>query len=49
MVVEQDPVAVMQGGDPQLDRAIDELMKVLPARPAGLPKRPAAPVKTEAH
>jgi tricorn protease len=49
MVVEQDPVAVMQGRDPQLDRGIDELMKVMPARPAGLPKRPAAPVKTEAH
>jgi tricorn protease len=46
IVVEQDPVAVMKGGDPQLERGIEELMKQLPAAPRGLPGRPAAPVKT---
>jgi tricorn protease len=49
IVVEQDPVEVLGGHDPQLERAVEELMKQLPASPAGLPERPAAPVKTEAH
>ena len=47
--VEQDPLAVLQGHDPQLERGVQELMKLLPATPAGLPQRPAPPVKTEAH
>jgi tricorn protease len=49
IVVEQDPVEVMQGHDPQLERGIEELMKLLPATPTGLPERPAPPIKTEAH
>ncbi len=49
IVVEQDPVQVMQGHDPQLERAIQELMKLLPAEPRGLPPRPAPPVKTGMH
>jgi tricorn protease len=48
IVVDQDPVAVMHGSDPQLERAIVELMKLLPAEPRGLPQRPPDPVKTEA-
>lgn len=48
IVVEQDPPAVLRGSDPQLERAISELMKQLPAIPGGLPKRPPAPVKAEA-
>ena len=48
IVVEQDPVAVLQGRDPQLERGVEELMKLLPATPGGLPQRPAPPVKTEA-
>jgi tricorn protease len=48
IVVEQDPVAVLDGHDPQLERAAAELMKLLPPSPAGLPARPAAPIKTEA-
>jgi tricorn protease len=49
IVVEQDPVEVLRGRDPQLERGVEELMKLLPAGPRGLPERPAAPIKTEAH
>jgi tricorn protease len=45
--VEQDPVAVMSGGDPQLTRGIEEIMKRLPPAARSLPPRPAAPVKTQ--
>ena len=48
IVVEQDPVAVLQSHDPQLERAVEELMKLLPGAPGGLPDRPAPPIKTEA-
>jgi tricorn protease len=44
--VEEDPVEVLRGRDPQLERAIAELLRQLPATPAGLPGRPVAPVKT---
>jgi tricorn protease len=44
--VEQDPVELLQGRDPQLERGVEELLKLLPATPRGLPQRPAAPVKT---
>lgn len=46
IVVEQDPVEVLKGHDPQLERGVQELLKRLPAAPAGLPHRPAPPVKT---
>jgi tricorn protease len=49
IVVEEDPVEVLHGHDPQLERGVAELMKLLPAQPSGLPSRPAAPVKTETH
>jgi tricorn protease len=49
IVVEQDPVEVLKGHDPQLERGIQELMKRLPATPAGLPPRAAPPVKTGVH
>jgi tricorn protease len=47
IAVEQDPVAVLNGHDPQLERGILELMKQLPETPSGLPRRPAPPIKTE--
>jgi len=47
LVVEEDPIAVMKGRDPQLERGVDELMKLLPAVPGSLPARPAPPVKTQ--
>jgi hypothetical protein len=39
---------VAAGHDPQLQRAIEELLKVLPKNPGGLPPRPAPPVKAGA-
>jgi tricorn protease len=48
IVVEQDPIQVLAGHDPQLERGIAELMQRLPAKPVGLPERPAAPIKTPA-
>jgi tricorn protease len=46
IVVEQDPLAVLEGHDPQLERGVEELLKMLPAQPRGLPERSAAPDKT---
>jgi tricorn protease len=43
--VDNDPRSVIAGGDPQLERAIAELMKQINAKPTVLPKRPADPVK----
>ncbi|HMJ07933.1 MAG TPA: S41 family peptidase, partial [Pyrinomonadaceae bacterium] len=42
--VENDPRSVIAGGDPQLERAVAEVMKKI-ATPTRLPKRPADPVK----
>lgn len=44
--VENDPKSVLAGRDPQLERAVAEIMKKLKDRPVKLPPRPAAPVKT---
>jgi tricorn protease len=49
IMVEQDPIAVLNGHDPQLERGVAELLRLLPAMPTGLPGRPAPPIKTEAH
>ena len=46
IVVEQDPVEVMKGHDPQLERGVAELLQRLPAAPAGLPRRTAPPIKS---
>jgi tricorn protease len=43
--VENDPKSVIAGHDPQLERAVAELMKKINASPTVLPKRPADPVK----
>ena len=43
--VENDPKSIMAGGDPQLERAVGEVMKKL-TNPVKLPARPPAPVKT---
>jgi len=45
--VENDPKAVIEGRDPQLERAIAEVMKRIKADPRKLPKRPPDPVKTK--
>jgi tricorn protease len=44
--VENDPKSVIAGRDPQLERAVDEVMKKINASPVKPLTRPAAPVKT---
>ena len=48
IVVEQDPIEVSKGHDPQLERGVAELMKLLPPLPQGPVPRPASPIKTGA-
>ena len=45
--VENDPKAVIEGRDPQLERAVAEVMKKVQAHPIKLPSKPAGPIKTE--
>jgi tricorn protease len=45
-VVENEPRAVIEGRDPQLERAVAEIMKKMPTVQTQLPNRPAPPVKT---
>jgi tricorn protease len=44
--VENDPKSVIEGRDPQLERAVEEVMKKVREQPRRLPDRPASPVKT---
>ncbi|MFY9611120.1 MAG: S41 family peptidase [Blastocatellia bacterium] len=44
--VENDPKSVIEGKDPQLERAVAEIMKKLKEKSVKFPPRPAAPVKT---
>ena len=44
--VENDPKSVIEGQDPQLERAVEEVMKKVREQPKRLPDRPAPPVKT---
>lgn len=46
IVVENDPRSVIEGRDPQLEIAIEEVMKAIEEDPRRLPERPAPPVKT---
>jgi tricorn protease len=46
--VENDPKSVIDGHDPQLERAVAELLKKMDAEPRHLPKKPAGPIKTQA-
>jgi tricorn protease len=45
--VENDPHSVIEGKDPQLERGIEEVLKMMAAEPRHLPERPAPPVKVE--
>jgi tricorn protease len=47
IVVENDPASVLAGRDPQLERAVQEVLDRLETVPHTLPDRPAAPVKVE--
>ena len=44
--VDNDPVSVLRGEDPQLERAIVEIQQRMRQQPAGLPPKPAGPDKT---
>ena len=44
--VENDPKSVLEGRDPQLERAVEEVLKKIREEPRPQPQRPAAPVKT---
>jgi tricorn protease len=43
--VEQTPAEVIAGRDPQLERAIQEVLKLLDANPPKEPKRPPFPIR----
>ncbi len=43
--VVQDPKAVLEGRDPQLERAVQEALKLLPTQGIELKKEPAAPIR----
>jgi tricorn protease len=45
--VDNDPKSLIEGRDPQLERAVQELMTMIEQDPRRLPTRPAPPVKTE--
>jgi len=47
IVVENDAKSLLDGRDPQLERAVSELQKTLQTSPRRLPARPADPVKTK--
>ncbi len=44
--IENDPKSVIAGGDPQLERAVQEVLKKMATVQTKYPARPAAPVKT---
>jgi len=45
IVVENDPQSVIAGRDPQLERGVQEVLRLMQEHPRRLPPRPAAPVK----
>jgi tricorn protease len=45
IVVENDPASVIRGEDPQLDRAIQEVMRMIEEGPMALPRRAPDPIK----
>jgi tricorn protease len=45
--VESDPRSLLAGRDPQLERAVDEVLRRLAEHPARLPRKPADPVKLQ--
>ena len=44
--VDNDPRSVIAGRDPQLERAVEEVLRMMRENPKALPERPAPPVKT---
>ena len=44
--VEQDAIAVINGRDPQLERSVQEVLRLMRENPKSLPTRPTPPVRT---
>ena len=44
--VDNDATSVLAGRDPQLERAVEEVLKAIEGDPRRLPARPEPPVKT---
>jgi tricorn protease len=47
IVVENDPKSILEGGDPQLERGIQEVLKKMEEQPMKLPTRAPDPIKTK--
>jgi len=47
IVVENDPASILAGRDPQLERGIAEVTRMIREQPMTLPDRPSDPVKTK--
>jgi tricorn protease len=47
--VENDPASVIAGRDPQLERAVAEILAAIERDPRTLPQRPPDPIKTPSH
>jgi tricorn protease len=45
--IDNDPASVIAGGDPQLEKGISEILKMMEKDPMTLPNRPPDPVKTK--
>ena len=45
--MENDPNAVLEGRDPQLERGVQEVLRMMAEKPMKLPSRPADPVRTK--
>ena len=47
IVIDNDPQSVIEGKDPQLERGVQEVLRMMAENPMKLPARPADPIKTE--
>ncbi len=47
IILENDPKSVLEGRDPQLERGVQEVLKMMAEQPMELPSRPVDPVKTK--
>ncbi|TNF77125.1 MAG: peptidase S41, partial [Acidobacteria bacterium] len=45
--VENDAKSILEGRDPQLERGVEEVLRMIDADPKKLPERPAPPIKTK--
>ena len=45
--IQNDPAAVLAGRDPQLEKGIEEVTRLIREKPMPLPTRPPDPIKTK--